>query len=115
MLIDMFSIRGFSQFVTTPTCGQNILDLFATNRPTLIEHLTITSGLSDDEIVNVESSLSAVIIQHKPHKLYLWNRANFTNINELVSVFLTLLYKITLLILPYKNYGIFLKHIVKPS
>jgi len=34
MLIDEFSIRSFSQLVTTPTHGQNILDLSVTNRPT---------------------------------------------------------------------------------
>ena len=58
--------------------GHNILDLFATNRPTLIEHLNVISGVSDHEIIKVESSLSAVIVQHKPRKVYLWNRTNFT-------------------------------------
>ena len=87
MLIDVLSIGGFSQLVTTPTRGHNILDLFATNRPTLIEHLNVISGVSDHEIIKVESSLSAVIVQHKPRKVYLWNRANFTNINESWSAF----------------------------
>ena len=87
MLIDVLSIGGFSQLVTTPTRGHNILNLFATNRPTLIEHLNVISGVSDHEIIKVESSLSAVIVQHKPRKVYLWNRANFTNINESWSAF----------------------------
>ena len=87
MLIDVSSIGGFSQLVTTPTRGHNILDLFATNRPTLIEHLNVISGVSDHEIIKVESSLSAVIVQYKPRKVYLWNRANFTNINESWSAF----------------------------
>jgi len=87
MLIDVLSIAGFSQLVTTPTRGHNILDLFATNRPSLIKHLNVISGVSDHEIIKVESSLSAVIVQHKPRKVYLWNRANFTNINESMSTF----------------------------
>ena len=87
MLIDVFSIGGFFQLVTTPTRSQNILDLFATNRPTLVERLSITSGLSDYKIINVESSLSSVVVQPKPRKVYLWNRANFQNINEIMSDF----------------------------
>jgi len=110
MLIDALSIAGFSQLVTTPTHGHKILDLFATNRPSLNKHLNIISGVSDHEIIKVESSLSAVIVQHKPRKVYLWNRANFTNINELMS---TLLYRGTILTPPYKNYGISLKNNVK--
>jgi len=70
MLIDVLSIGGFSQLVTTPTHGHNILDLFATNRPSLTKHLNVISGVSDHEIIKVESSLSAVIIQHKPRKVY---------------------------------------------
>ena len=87
MLIDVLSIGGFSQLVSTSTRGHNILDLFATNRPTLIEHLNVISGVSDHEIIKVESFLSAIIVQHKPRKVYLWNRANFTNINESWSAF----------------------------
>jgi len=80
MLIDVFGTRGFSHLITTPTRGQNILDHLATNRPNLVEHLNITSGLSDHDIINVVSSLSAVVIQHKPCKVYLWNRTNFTKV-----------------------------------
>ena len=87
MLIDVFSIGGFFRLVTTPTRGQNILDLFATNRPTLVERLSITFGLSDYKIIYVESSLSSVVVQPKPRKVYLWNRANFQNINEIMSDF----------------------------
>ena len=41
MLIDVFSTGGFTQLVTTPTRGHNILDLLATNRPTLIDQLNV--------------------------------------------------------------------------
>jgi len=68
MLIDVLSIAGFLQLVTTPTRGHNILDLLATNIPSLIKHLNIISGVSDHDIIKVESSLSAVILQHKPRK-----------------------------------------------
>jgi len=53
-IIDVLSIAGFSQLVTTPTRGHNILDLFATNIPSLIKHLNIISGVSDHEIIKVK-------------------------------------------------------------
>jgi len=59
----LLGIAGFS-LVTTPTCSHNILDLFATNRPSLIKHLNLISGVSDHEITKVKSFLSAVIVQH---------------------------------------------------
>ena len=53
----MISIGGFS-LVTTPTCGlNNILDLFATNRPFLIKHLNFISGVSDHDIIKIVCKL----------------------------------------------------------
>ena len=39
------------QMVTSPTRGQNILDLFLTTNPTLVDNVSITPGLSDNDIV----------------------------------------------------------------
>jgi len=33
LLIEVFNLEGFSQMVDAPTRSNNILDLFATNRP----------------------------------------------------------------------------------
>ena len=41
----------FEQMVTSPTRGQNILDLFFTTSPTLVDNVSITPGLSDRDIV----------------------------------------------------------------
>ena len=37
------------QMVTSPTRGQNILDLFLTTNPTLVDRVSITAGLSDHD------------------------------------------------------------------
>ena len=66
MLIDVFSTGGFTQLVTTPTRGHSILDLFDAN-----DQLNVISGLSDHEIINVQSSVTAVVVQPKPRKVYL--------------------------------------------
>ena len=41
------------QMVTSPTGGQNILDLFFTTNPTLVNKTSILPGLSDHDIVLV--------------------------------------------------------------
>ena len=64
-----------------PTRGNNILDLFATNRPSLVQQIEVIPEISDHEIVSVESVLSATIMKPKAHQVYLWNKANFHEIN----------------------------------
>ena len=39
------------QMVTSPTRGQNILDLFFTTYPTLVDDISVIPGLSDHDIV----------------------------------------------------------------
>ena len=39
------------QTVTSPTQGQNILGLFFTTNPTLVDNVSVTPGLSDHDIV----------------------------------------------------------------
>ena len=47
MLLDTFSTFGFTQLVDSPTRGNNILDLFVTNRPGLIQEVKVSPGISD--------------------------------------------------------------------
>ena len=51
---------GSDQIVRFPTRGQNIRDVFLTNRPSLIEKCKAESGLSDHDIVFVKASTSAI-------------------------------------------------------
>jgi len=81
-LIDEFNSGSFIQMAEQPTRGNNILDLFATNRPSLVQHIEVIPGISDHEIVSVESVLSATIVKPKAHQVYLWNKANFHEINN---------------------------------
>ena len=58
MLIYIFNTFGFTQMADSPTRGNSILDLFATNRPGLIHKVKVTPGLSDHEAITIESSLA---------------------------------------------------------
>ena len=73
--------------VEQPTRGKSILDLFATNRSTLVRQIKIIPGISDHEIVSVELSLLVPLDKPKVHNIYLWNRADFHAINDVIIEF----------------------------
>ena len=81
-LIDVFNLGGFSQLIDTPTCGGNILDLFATNRPNLVQQAIVNPSISDHEIICVESILSAVVLESNPCRVYLWHKVDFNMVNN---------------------------------
>jgi len=45
-----------------PTRNNNILDIFATNRPNLVNKCVPLPGISDHDIVFIESSLKATYV-----------------------------------------------------
>ena len=57
-VIEAFNDCLLEQMVTSPTRCQNILDLFLTSNPTLIDKTIVLPGLSDHGIVQVELMLS---------------------------------------------------------
>ena len=61
------------------------MDLFATNRPSLVRHIEVIPGISDHEIVSVELTLSVPVSKLEEHIVYLWDRANFTEINDVIA------------------------------
>ena len=49
--------HGFTQTVNSPTRGKNILDVFLTNRISLVTQCSTVGGISDHEAIIVKSSL----------------------------------------------------------
>jgi len=76
--------NGFSQLVDTPTRRNNILDVFATNRPSLISKCNIIPGISDHEAVHVKTHLRVPIVQPAPRQVIFWDKADFQHINDLM-------------------------------
>ena len=61
---------------------ENILDIFFTNRPSLVRYCIGASGISDHDIV-LASFYSKVMCQNEiEHKCYLWAKANFDEMRE---------------------------------
>ena len=55
---------GLEQVVNFPTRDNNLLDIFATNRPTLVQSCKPIPGVSDHETVCVTSDISAKYQRH---------------------------------------------------
>ena len=102
--------NGFIQSVDSPTRNQSILDIFCTNRPSLVSCCQILPGISDHEAVLVKTS---TVLKHKKptkQKIYLWNRVDFvlfrniiqSNVNGMLSD-LSLATDIDTLWLTFKN------------
>ena len=68
--------------VTTPTRGSNILDIFVTNRPSLVEMCDTIDGISDHEAVLVVSSVLANLFHPSKRLIYLWAQADFNAIRD---------------------------------
>ena len=70
------------QMVTSPTRGQNILDLFFTTNPTLVNKTSILPGLSDHDIVLVEVNSRPEIIKQVPRDIPLYKKANWDQLKQ---------------------------------
>ena len=57
---------GLDQIVDIPTRGDNILDIFLTNRPTLVNKCEVVPGISDHDMVLVDSNV--IVTRNKPVK-----------------------------------------------
>ena len=74
--LDFVNTFGLTQTVDFPTRLSNTLDIFLTNRPSLINYCTPIAGISDHEAVLTESNISIFVQKQPRRKIYLWNRAD---------------------------------------
>ena len=73
--LDIVNDFGFTQMVTQPTRHGNILDLFLTTNPTLIQQVSCKPGLSDHDMVTAHCSLTPVAQKAKPRKVPIFRKA----------------------------------------
>ena len=80
--IDLMYDLGSEQIVDFPTRSSNTLDIFVTNRPTLVNKCIPIPGLSDHDIVMVDANI--VPARQKPPKrlIYLWKQCNLTDMEQ---------------------------------
>ena len=70
-----------------PTRGQNLLDLFCCNKPSLVKSITSIPGISDHNIVLADCKLKPSIITKPQRKIYQWSKADWRSLREQTVVF----------------------------
>ena len=70
-----------------PTRGQNLLDLFCCNKPSLVKSITSIPGISDHNIVLADCKLKPSIITKPQREIYQWSNAEWRSIREQTVVF----------------------------
>ena len=63
--------------MTLPTKGHHILDLFLTINPTLVDNVSITSGLSDHDIVLIQVNVKPEVLKQVPRNIHLYKKADW--------------------------------------
>ena len=74
--LKMLNTCGLEQIVRETTRQNKTLNLFLTNRPTLVNRCSTNPGLGDHETVCTNTSVKANIARSVKRKILLWNKAN---------------------------------------
>ena len=70
------------QMQRQPTRLNNTLDLWLTNKPSLVKQCNSIPGISDHDIVLTDSDFKAKINKKAPHKIHLWAKADWDNLRS---------------------------------
>ena len=78
---------NFTQVVTEPTRKDNILDLFLTTNPTLINKVNCSPGLGDHDVVSAEALLKPTLHKQKPRKVFIFSRADWPTLKAKMKLY----------------------------
>ena len=70
-----------------PTRGQNLLDLFCCNKPSLVKSCISIPGISDHSIVLADCNLKTPITNKPQRRVYRWSKADWHKIKGLTTTF----------------------------
>jgi len=80
--IDIFREVGCQQIIDFPTRQNNTLDIFATNRPSLVLKCSALPGLSDHDIVLTDTNIVAQRRRPIRRLIYLWSKADLKEMSK---------------------------------
>ena len=84
LCLDLLDDFGFTQMVTVPTRHDNILDLFLTSNPTLVDQVDCRPGLGDHDTVTASCAIKPFIQKQKPRKFLLLGKAGWPKFKSLM-------------------------------
>ena len=87
LFIDCAFNCKMEQVVEKPTRMDNILDLFFTNRPSLVSQVQIKPGISDHEMVCIDSAIRPAKVKPVQRKIFLWKKGDIDQLKASVMLF----------------------------
>ena len=78
---------NFTQVVTEPTRKDNILDLFLTTNPTLINKVHCSPGRGDHDVVSAEALLKPTLHKQKPCKVFIFSKADWPTLKAKMKLY----------------------------
>ena len=78
---------NFTQVVTEPTRKDNVLDLFLTTNPTLINKVNCSPGLGDHDVVSAEALLKPTLHKQKPRKVFIFSKADWPTLKAKMKLY----------------------------
>ena len=90
-LIDLVNDHGLTQMVDKPTrttsTTSNILDIFLTNTPDMVNRCETIPGISDHDIPFLDVSSRVILNKKAPRKIYQFHKADFDAIVKTIANF----------------------------
>ena len=86
-LVSVLAEAGLTQTQRDPTRGQNLLDLFCCNKPSLVKTCISILGISDHSIVLADCNLKTPITKKPQRRVYRWSKADWLKIKGLTTTF----------------------------
>ena len=88
-VIDIFNKHGLTQLQESATRMGATLDLFGTNKPSLVKSIKTIPGISDHDILVIDTDIQARIYKKPRWKVYRWKRADWDTMKQATSDFST--------------------------
>ena len=85
--IEIMADFDLMQMIREHTRGENILDLFLTTYPTLVDPVSIIPGLADHNIVKCTVNTKPRLAKTAPRKIFLYRRADWTSLKAYMQSF----------------------------
>jgi len=88
-LIQLLRDHNLAQMQRDPTRNDRLLDLFCTNKPSLVKAMTTVPGISDHDAIVADSDIKPAFVKKTPRSIFLFSKANWENMRNEVSRFAT--------------------------
>ena len=84
-LLDVIDENEMQQLQHQPTCCGSVLDLFFSNKPSLIKDITVIPGISDHDAVVVDTVLTIKPNRKLPRHIRQWSKTDWDKVREKVT------------------------------